>query len=370
VSDELFIGMRAGASGGAADAVLVNFNRGSMDILHAMRTPYPPAIRQTLGQLLKTGARPDSDLAALLDDNLGKFFARVAQNLVREAGLEVCDIKAIGSHGQTVRYARDGETPQTAQLGNPALIARGTATTVVADFRSADIKNGGRGAPLAPLLHRHLFYCDTENRAVVNLGAIAGLTLLQAGGGILAVECGPGNCLMDGWTQRHLHKDYDTSGNWASKGVANAGLLQRLLDDDYFSSPVPANTGRDYFNMDWLDKHLSGLSLPPGTVQTTLVELTAMSIANSLQGDAPPDRLLVCGGGLHNAYLMRRIAAALPDTTVEATTRHGADPGWVEGLLFAWLARQRLAQETQDTRSITGARQAVLLGEIFEPPAQ
>jgi anhydro-N-acetylmuramic acid kinase len=152
--------------------------------------------------------------------------------------------------------------------------------------------------------------------------------------------------------------------------VADAGLLQRLLDGDYFSSPVPARTARDYFNMDWLDKHLSGLSLPPGTVQTTLVELTAMSIANSLQGEAPPDRLLVCGGGVHNAYLMRRIAAALPDTTVEATTRHGADPGWLGGLLFAWLARQRLAQEPQDTRSITGARQAVLLGEIFEPPAQ
>ncbi len=368
MSDELFIGMFPGRLRRGVNAALVNIINGSMDILHTMRTPYPPAIRQTLELVLATGKRPGRDVSALLDDNLGRFFARVAQNLVREAGLEMRDVGAIGVQGQAVWQEPDAETPVVVELANPALIARGTATTVVADFRSAGVESGGQGAPLAPLLHQHLFFCSTENRAVVDLGETAHLTTLAACGGVSVFECGPGNCLMDGWTQRHLHKDSDSTGSWASKGVVDAGLLQRLLDDDYFSLPAPGAKGLEYFNMDWLDKHLSGASLPPETVQTTLAELTAVSIANRLQGAARPDRLLVCGPGAHNAFLMRRISAALPEAIVEPTTRHGADPGWVDGLLFAWLAQQRLKQVAQHNRQITGAGQAVMLGEVFAPP--
>ena len=368
MSDELFIGMFPGRSRRDVNAALVNIINGSMDVLHAISTPYPPAVRQTLEQVLATGRRPDRDVSALLDDNLGRFFARVAQNLVREAGLEMRDVRAIGVQGQAVWQEPDAEPPMVVELANPTLIAKGTATAVVVNFRSADVESGGQGAPLAPLLHQHLFFCSTENRAIVALGETAHLTILPAGGGLSAIECGPGNCLMDGWTKRHLHKDSDSAGNWASKSVVDPCLLQRLLDDDYFSLPAPGAIGLEYFNMDWLDRHLSGASLPPGTVQTTLAELTAVSIANRLQGTARPDRLLVCGPGAHNAFLMRRISAALPDTIVEPTTRHGADPDWVDGLLFAWLAQQRLEQVTQDTRQITGAGQPLMLGEVFAPP--
>jgi anhydro-N-acetylmuramic acid kinase len=367
VNDGLFIGMLSGTSRDGVDAVLVNFSGGSMELLHAMCTPYPSAIRQTLDQLLKTGQPPTENLASVLDETLAKFFARVAQNLVRETGMEMSDIQAIGSHGQNVWHQPRGDRPFTMQLGKGELIVRNTGTTVVADFRNADVKAGGEGAPLAPLLHQHLFGSETEKRAILNLGGIANLTLLSVSGNVSGFDCGPGNCLMDCWTNRHLHKDYDNNGSWASKGEADSSLLERLLTDPYFSLPAPKSTGLEYFNMDWLEKALADQDLSPGIVQTTLVELTASSITKSLQDFPALERLLVCGGGAHNAFLMRRIAAGLPGVIVEPTTRYGADPDWVEGMLFAWLAHERLNGHVQDTPPITGASHPVLLGNIYEP---
>lgn len=367
MTEELIIGMLSGTSRDGVDAVLVNFNNNSMDILHALCTPYPAAVKLTLDQLLETGAPPTQRVADLLDENLAFFFARVAQNLVREAGLEMRDIRAIGSHGQNVWHQPRGKNPMTIQLGRGDLIARNTGTTVVNNFRSADVRAGGQGAPLAPLLHRGLFYSDKEDRAILNLGGIANLTILPAKGGITGYDCGPGNCLMDGWIKRQMQKDYDDDGRWAAKGEVDTQLLRRLLADPYFRLPPPKSTGLEYFSMAWLDKMLGRTPPTAIDVQTTLAELCAQSIAQSLDETGLPNRLLVCGGGVQNIFLMQAIAAALPDVVVESTARHGADPDWVEGLLFAWLARERLNRRAQDTTPITGANHPVLLGDIHEP---
>jgi anhydro-N-acetylmuramic acid kinase len=359
--------MLSGTSRDGVDAVLVNFSDGSMDLLHASCTPYPPAIKLTLDQLLAAGARPSEKVASLLDENLGRFFARTAQNLVREAGMEMRDIRAIGSHGQNVWHQPQGEDPVTIQLGRGDIIARNTSTTVVANFRTADVKAGGQGAPLAPLLHRELFHSTGENRAILNIGGIANLTILPAEGGVSGFDCGPGNCLLDAWTSLHLQKDFDENGRWAAKGKPDLELLQRLMADPYFSQAAPKSTGLEYFNLDWLNGYL-GDPVPSETdVQATLTELSAISIATSLEQVGLPDRMLVCGGGLQNTFLMQRVAAAIPTVAVEPTNLYGVDPNCVEGLLFAWLAYQRLNGRAQDTTAITGARQAVLLGDIFEP---
>ena len=372
MNDELIIGMLSGTSLDGVDAVLVSFGDVSMDMLHAVYTPYPPAIKLTLEQLLETGKAPTDTVLRLLDENIGRFLARVAQNLTREAGMETRDIRAIGSHGQNVWHQACDESPKTIhpgtiQLGKGEIIARNTGTTVVTNFRQADVAAGRRGAPLTPLFHQHLFHSETENRAVLNLGGIASLTILPAGGGLSGFDCGPGLCLLDTWCKRHLGTDHDNNGNWARKGEADPALLDHLLDDPCFSLAAPGSTGLEYFNGKWLDSKLADSSVKPVDVQATLAELTAVSIARSLLDFTAPGRLLVCGGGAHNAYLMRRIAAALPDVVVEHTTRHGADPDWVEGLLFAWLARERLNGRMQDTGPVTGARHPVLLGDIFGP---
>lgn len=367
MNDELFIGLLSGTSRDGVDAVLINFSHSSIDLLHATCTPYPPAIKLTLEQLLETGKPPSNEVAGLLNENLGRFFARIAQNLVREAGMEMCDIRAIGSHGQNVWHQPGGKYPASIQLGSGYLIAKNTSTTVVADFRIADVKAGGQGAPLAPLLHQNLFHSEKENRAVLNIGGIANLTILPSYGKVTGFDCGPGNCLMDAWSKLHLQSDYDDGGRWAAKGEPDPDLLSRLLADPYFKQQPPKSTGLEYFNISWLNKLLGNPALAEGVVQTTLAELSAQSVAISLEEAGLPDRLLVCGGGVHNNFLMRRIAAALPDVVVEPSGRYGADPDWVEGLLFAWLARERLNERIQDTPPITGANQPVLLGDIYEP---
>ena len=368
MTEELIIGLLSGTSRDGVDAVLVNFTKDSMDILHASCTPYPSAIRKTLDQLLETGAPPTQKVMELLDDNLAYFFARVAQDLVREAGLEMRDIRAIGSHGQNVWHQPRGDNPVTIQLGRGDLIARNTSTTVINNFRSADVEAGGQGAPLAPLLHRCLFHSETENRAVLNLGGIANLTILPAEGPVTGFDCGPGNCLMDGWSRRQLQKDYDENGRWAAKGEIETNLLSRMLADAYFRVMPPKSTGLEYFSMGWLDKLLGQTPLTAVNVQTTLAELCAQNIADSLAIAGLPDRLLVCGGGVHNAFLMQRITTALPGLAVESAARHGRDPDWIEGLLFAWLARERLYGRKLETPPITGANHPVLLGDVHEPP--
>jgi anhydro-N-acetylmuramic acid kinase len=366
MNDELIIGMLSGTSRDGVDAVLVNFSNDSMDILHASCTPYPTAIKLTLDQLLETGAAPSKDITSLLDDNLAIFFARVAQDLVRATGMEMRDIHAIGSHGQNVWHQPNGANPVSIQLGKGELIARNTGTIVVTNFRSADVEAGGQGAPLVPLLHQKLFHSETEDRAILNIGGIANLTLLPAKGGVAGFDCGPGNCLMDAWASRHLQKDYDDGGRWAAKGELNPDLLNQMLADPYFTQPPPKSTGLEHFNMIWLEDMLRNTALSEVDIQATLAELSAQSITCSLEESGLPDRLLVCGGGVHNAFLMRSIAAALPDVIVESTSRYGADPDWVEGLLFAWLTRERLNNKTQDTPPITGADFPVLLGNIHQ----
>lgn len=369
-ADEHFIGMLSGTSRDGVDVVLVNFSRDGMRILHALCVQYPAALRQKLDQLLATGKAPAKDLASALDDQLGQFFARVAQNLVREAGMEMRDITAIGSHGQNVWHQPFGDQPVSLQLGSPAIIAKNTSTVTVGNFRSADVQAGGQGAPLAPLLHLEIFRSDQEDRAVLNIGGIANLTFLPTDGGATGFDCGPGNCLMDAWCMRHLQTGYDDSGRWAASGTSDDALLQRLLSDSYFSKAPPKSTGLEHFNINWLDALLAGQDLSPADVQATLAELTAKSIAESLRTSGTARRVLVCGGGTHNNYLMRRLAANLPEVIVETTNRYGVDPDWVEGLLFAWLARERLNQNKQNTPPITGASEPVFLGDIHQPPAK
>ncbi len=370
MKSEHYIGMLSGTSRDGVDAVLAHFNGDSMHIMHAKCVPYPTAIKLTLDQLIESAAPPDQEMRELLDENLGRFFARVAQDLVREAGMEMRDIKAIGSHGQTVWHDPDGSPPVSVQLGKPGLIARGTNTTVVGDFRSADMRADGQGAPLAPLLHQQLFSSDKEDRAVLNIGGIANLTLLPANGEIGGFDCGPGNCLLDLWTNRHLHKSYDTNGNWAAKGTMDQHLLTRMLQDPYFSRPAPKSTGLEYFNSTWLSEMTSGIATEAVDVQSTLVDLTAHSIARSLADSGEPARLLVCGGGVNNAFLMRKIRDAIPRVVVEPTNWYGVHPDWVEGLLFAWLARERLNDSRQNTAPITGATREVLLGDVVTAPAR
>lgn len=370
---ELFIGMLSGTSRDGADAVLVRFENQTPKLLTSVCVSYPPALAEDLKRMIERRLRPADAELQRLDRELAEFFALVAWGLLDKSGVAANEITALGSHGQTVWHHPVFPNPETIQLGDPQRMADLLGIRTVGRFRQADLAAGGQGAPLAPLLHQALLKPERGIRAVLNIGGISNISLLHAHGSVTGHDTGPGNCLLDSWIRQHQGKDYDAGGQWAAGGKVDRLLLDRLLDDPYFNRKPPKSTGVEHFNADWLQKRLNARKADYSTthtslrdVQATLSELTAYTIADAVRfGGA--DEVLVCGGGAHNLDLLQRLRHLLPDKTVETTRKVGLDPDWVEGILFAWLARERLAGRPQNTSPITGANSAVLLGDIFEP---
>jgi anhydro-N-acetylmuramic acid kinase len=365
---DFYIGLISGTSRDGVDAVLVSFDGERPQLHSALCLPYPPATAQRLERLLQAGRRPRADEAQSLDPEVASHFADAALRLLRESDLEAGRIRAIGSHGQTVWHDPDGPIRETIQLGHPSLIAQRTGICTVGDFRRADIEAGGQGAPLAPLLHRALFRPERGNRVVLNLGGIANISILDADGRVAGFDTGPANCLLDAWAGQELGRAFDEGGQWAAGGRADSALLHELLHDPWFARLPPKSTGTEYFNLRWLQCFLGERAIAARDVQATLVELTAVSVAEAVLPCNATD-VLLCGGGSHNDYLVARLATRLQGVRLGSTAECGLDPDWVEAVLFAWLARERLAGRLQDTAAITGAHAPVLLGSVAYPPA-
>ena len=161
---------------------------------------------------------------------------------------------------------------------------------------------------------------------------------------------------MDDWCRQHQRGSYDAEGAWAASGRVSEELVQAWLTDEYFHRPPPKSTGREKFNLAWALSGGRSDALAPEDLQASLCELTVRSIARALlQQQENTERLLICGGGVHNTHLVRRLQAALPGIQVESTAAHGLGPDWVEAVLFAHLARAALARETTDLEAVTGA---------------
>jgi anhydro-N-acetylmuramic acid kinase len=327
--------------------------------------PLEPPFRQAVLDLSQAEGSVDPRHLAELDVQAGRLFAEAALALLQKTAIPPQRISAIGCHGQTLYHRPDGKIPYTWQIGDPNTIAWRTGITTVADFRRKDIAAGGQGAPLVPTFHAAILRDPAENRLILNLGGIANLTVLPADPAqpVRGFDTGPANCLLDAWATRHLGQPLDRDGAWAAGGQVDPGLLGRLLADPYFRRPPPKSTGRDYFNLDWLAASLVP-QLSPATVQATLLELTAASVAQAARAELAAGRLLVCGGGVHNRALMARLAAHLP-CPVESTATHGLNPDWVEAMCFAWLARQTLAGLPGNLPEVTGAQQALVLGGVY-----
>ncbi|MEQ1440688.1 anhydro-N-acetylmuramic acid kinase [Fontimonas sp. SYSU GA230001] len=363
----LCIGLMSGTSMDAVDAALCRMDENRVVGVEAVhRLEYPAPLRR---RLIDLQLDPDTSLTlrelAELDHGVAETFAAAALGVMH--GRPAATVCCIGSHGQTVFH-----DPQRArnslQLGDPSLIAARTGVTVVADFRRADVARGGQGAPLVPAFHLASFGTLTPC-AVLNLGGIANLTVLPGSGTAYGFDTGPGNGLLDAWIARHRNARYDRGGQWAATGTVNTALLEACLDDDYFRRPPPKSTGRDHFNLAWLQQRFPALeALPAADVQRTLVEVTARSISAQLQRTAPDiRRVLVCGGGVHNPVLLASLRSAMPGVTIESTLAAGLDPDQVEAAAFAWLAWRRLQGRPGNLPSATGASAAAILGGIYAP---
>lgn len=364
---EIYIGLMSGTSLDGIDAAIVDFGEFPPRVLHCQTTAYPQTTRQALLTLCRSQSTT-LDALYSLDAELGEIYAASVNQSLVTAGIDSAQVIAVGCHGQTIRHSPDTSPPYTVQIGDPNRLASLCGITTVADFRRKDIALGGQAAPLAPAYHQFLFRSETENRVVINIGGIANITLLPADpqAPVLGFDTGPGNTLLDFWSDQNLGKSFDNNGDWARSGrVVDSLLNQMLTSEPYFVLTAPKSTGTEYFNPNWLAAFLAD-DHAAEDVQASLVELTAITLTEAIRGlPAMPANCYVCGGGAHNRYLLERFANLLPDCGVQTTSSLGLNPDYVEAAAFAWLARERINLRGGNIPQVTHARHTTVLGGVY-----
>ncbi|MCT8832270.1 anhydro-N-acetylmuramic acid kinase [Glaesserella parasuis] len=362
------LGVMSGTSLDGVDLALVDFSQ-TPKLIAADFTPMPDTLRVALSQLVKKGETSLQTLGEL-DHQLALLYADSIQWFLAKHQLNADDIVAVGCHGQTVWHSPKGQYPFTMQIGDMNLLAARTGITTVGDFRRRDMAFGGQGAPLVPAFHQAVFSSPERLTVVLNIGGISNISVLNPNQQTIGYDVGAGNTLLDIWIEKHLGKRYDANGEWARTGKIHSALLALLLDEPFFQLPPPKSTGRELFNLEWLEHKLTQIEpLPAEDVQATLVEFTVQSIVQALRQIENPNAyhsvLLVCGGGAKNPLIMERLQTHLIDWQVSTTTEYGLDVDYVEAAAFAWLAYQRIHNLPANLPSVTGATQEVSLGAIF-----
>ncbi|MCG8368545.1 MAG: anhydro-N-acetylmuramic acid kinase [Pseudanabaenales cyanobacterium] len=392
------IGLISGTSIDGIDTALVEISGAGFDIevslLAAATYPYPDQLREKILAVC-SGALLTLEQLAALDDGIAYQFAQAALRIQADH----LSAELIGSHGQTV-YHRPPQPPQSdlpegmngelaalslgysLQLGRGALIAQLTGMPTISNFRAADIAVGGQGAPLVPAVDACLLSHPNHCRCVQNLGGIGNLTYLPAWDRanpaadtpkIIGWDTGPGNVLLD-LAVRHFSDGrlaYDYNGDWASQGEPCGPLVNQWLQHPFFQQPPPKSTGRELFGQDYLQQCLreaKPYELSPADCLATLTELTAASIAQNYQAflPQPPTQVFLCGGGSQNLYLRRRLQHLLAPISVSTTDDQGVSSNYKEAIAFAILAFWRRQGTPANLPSVTGARKAVMLGEIYQ----
>ncbi|MGQ9375361.1 anhydro-N-acetylmuramic acid kinase [Acinetobacter tandoii] len=370
----IYIGVMTGTSMDGVDIVAASFDPLQ---LHATLTlAFDPDLRNELMAL----TLPDDneiDRMGKADVALAKMIGEGINTLIEQHQLDRSQIKAIGSHGQTIRHRP--EHGFTLQIGDPNIITEMTQIPVVSDFRRRDMAAGGQGAPLVPAFHQALFQHESIHRVILNLGGIANVSLLPAGAPeqVSGFDTGPANILMDAWCHRYTGQPYDENGNWAAYGQPIRSLLERLQSHDFFAKEPPKSTGREDFNLDWLDDQIMDwrndelaydeLEDTPENVQATLLKLTTRAIKKAIyRSGMDTGEVYVCGGGAYNSQLLEQLRWRLRkhQWTVQSTADLGLSPTWVEATAFAWLAMRFVEHLSGNLPAVTGADGYRILGSI------
>ncbi len=366
---ELYIGLMSGTSMDAIDVALADFSNNQFQLLDHYSHPISAQLKHKLQLLALDSAETTLDMLGETDAELGDIFADAVSQLLTQTNTPAAAIQAIGSHGQTIRHRPDLPHPFSMQIADANRIAHKTGITTVADFRRRDMAAGGEGAPLTPAFHKAFFSHPEQNRAVLNIGGIANITYLPAGQltPCFGFDTGPGNMLMDSWIQRQQGVDYDTNGQWAASSQPHPALVERLMQDAFVSTPPPKSTGREHYNLQWLESQLIQTDqLTPATVQASLCTFTVNSIQYAIEHFLPQiQTLIVCGGGVHNKHLISQLEMVLPGIQTQTSDHYGLAADWVEAVAFAWLARQTLTGQPGNLKEVTGAKEAVILGAIY-----
>lgn len=364
-----YIGIMSGTSLDGIDLVIAQREAEGFKQVAALAAPLPAGLRR---QLLTICQDKQVDLLTLgeVDHLFALTCAKAVKQLLKDNHFPAEKICAIGSHGQTIFHSPLGHYPFTLQIGDANLLAAQTGIPCVADFRRMDMAYGGQGAPLVPAFHQALFAKPGEDRVLLNIGGIANISLLTPSSKVIGYDTGPGNMLMDAWINKVQAKDFDKNAEFAAQGKVHAPLLRQLLSDPYLALAAPKSTGREKFNLAWLEQQLAELdknSFSNADIQRTLLEFSAVTISTQIKMHNAACAVFVCGGGALNPLLMARLQSLMAQHKVHDTHQLGCDPMFVEAFAFAWLAEQRLLARAVALKEVTGAQQDAILGCVYLP---
>ena len=372
-------GLMSGTSVDGVDVAVVDIGPRGVKVLAFATTPYPRDLREMIFRLFRPETARIDDLCHA-NFAIGEVFAAAVLRLCGESGVPLESIDLIGSHGQTVYHMPEGRRfrgrllRSTLQIGEPSVIAQRTGITTVADFRPRDIAAGGEGAPLVPYTDFVLFAHATRSRAVQNIGGIANVTYLPAGGGpddVLAFDTGPGNMMIDRVVHRATDgkKAFDAGGRLAARGRVHGPLLEELMEHPYLGRRPPKSTGRETFGVPFGDRLFDrwrGRGVASPDILATVTAFTARSIADAYRRHlpGPVDEAILCGGGARNTTLVDRLKDALAPARVLTTDDLGINADAKEAVSFAILAYETILGHPANVPAATGAREAVVLGKI------
>lgn len=376
---EYYVGLMSGTSVDSIDAIIVDLSNDKIQLCETHSHAIPDNLRRDVIALFEPGDNEIDRLGAI-DIAMGQLFAQAALQVIKKAGLTPSQVKAIGSHGQTIRHRPSTGLKSSArveidnngftlQIGDPNTLAELSGVTTVADFRRRDMACGGQGAPFAPAFHQAMMPDNVNTAVFLNMGGIANITLMHNQSIVCGFDTGPANCLMDAWIQQHKHQSYDSEGTWAKSGHVNKVLLAKLLTDGYFSRPPPKSTGREQFTLVWLERHLTNISteLSSVDIQATLLALSSHSIAGAIKAlPNQPSVVYCCGGGTKNLALIEALELQCPDYIFTDTTELGIAPSWIEASAFAWFAQRTMTGQTLDLQAVTGANAKRVAGAIYQ----
>lgn len=364
-SSALYIGIMSGTSLDGIDVVLTDFSQPFPALLCSLLVPYPQHIRSALAAISQPGDN-EIERLGLLEADLADCYASAVTQLLQQGGYAAEQIQAIGCHGQTIRHRPNGRQPFSYQIGDMHRLAAQTGIRVIADFRRKDIAFGGQGAPLVPAFHQAIFTDSQRGRCILNIGGIANITLLVPHQAVQGFDTGPGNCLLDNWIEQQQGLPYDANGAFAASGQLQPELLLKLLSDSYFQQTGPKSTGREYFQLQWLQQHLTGSNYSAADVQRTLSQFSAGTMVLAISR-YPVQEVFVCGGGAFNPQLLADLQGLLPQCRISTTAELGVAPDWVEAMAFGWLAYAFDLRIPGNVPAVTGARQPLVLGLEFLP---
>jgi len=364
-----FVGAISGTSVDGLDLALVEITSNTVEIKQAITVPFSDTLRT---RLLNLTSNPDENTVQLGRSHaeLGQFIGEQVAQFISTFGYSKSDIVAVGSHGQTVCHQPEDEFSFSCQIGDASRIAAISGIDTIADFRAADIASGGQGAPLVPILHERVFRSKQVERVVVNIGGISNVTYLPIARAdpIIGFDTGPGNTLLDVWTQHHFERNYDRQGELASSGSILENLLPQFLADPWFDIEPPKSTGKDHFNLKYIHDHIpiSRMTTKPIDVLTTLTELTATSLSAAIRKwCCDSGEVIICGGGRLNKFLMDRIEHQLPNHLVLTSDALGINGDAIEAATFAYLAHLFVNGKAGNIPTVTGANRNRVLGCLY-----